>query len=457
MQQRLVFVPVALLALFSGCTTAQKDSASPTASAPPATSTVSAAEAPQAAPPPSQTTPQGQAQSDNLKTLEGFRTTGASLDMETVPQTGAKTNALRANLQNIKLPPGFKIDLYAVVPDARHMAIGPSTGIVFVGTRKTRVWAVTDRTKTRVADEVKVFSPSVKFRVPNGVCFTPDGILYVVEHNRVLSFPAAEFFYEGPDVAASAVVPQGGLIPVEEESFNHGARTCRIGPDNKLYITLGNPFNVPAKDKLPLYGKTGMMGIVRMDRDGKNREVFAQGVRNSVGMDFNPMDKTLWFTDNQVDGMGDDTPPGELNRAEKAGLNFGFPWYGGGKVRTDEYKSDQPPANAVFPEVEFAAHAADLGMTFYRGKTFPAKYQGGVFVAEHGSWNRTTPIGARIMFVPVGANGHAGKAEVFAEGWLTRTNEYLGRPVDVAQLPDGSLLVSDDYAGAIYRISYAGK
>jgi glucose/arabinose dehydrogenase len=394
---------------------------------------------------------------DNMKKLENFQSTGANLNMETIPQTGAKAEAIRNNLKNVKLPPGFKIDLYAIVPDARHMAVGPSTGILFVGTRKTQLWAVTDRAKTRVADEVKPFSPSISMKVPNGVCFSPDGILYVVEHNRVLAFPAAEFFYEGPDVAAATVVPQGQLIPVEEESFNHGARACRIGPDNKLYITMGNPFNVPAKEKLPIYAKTGMMGILRMDRDGKNREVFAQGVRNSVGLDFNPKDKTLWFTDNQVDGMGDDTPPGEINRATKAGQHFGFPWYGGGKVRTVEYKDDNPPANVVFPQVEMAAHAADLGMTFYRGAMFPAKYQGGIFSAQHGSWNRTTPVGARVMYTSLKADGTADKTEVFADGWLTPNKEYLGRPVDLATLPDGSLLVSDDYAGAIYRVSYAGQ
>lgn len=394
---------------------------------------------------------------DNMQKLESFRTTGTPLTLETVPQTGPKADALRHNLQKIKLPPGFKIDLYAIVPDARHMAVGPSTGIVFVGTRKTKVWAVTDRTKMRVADEVKVFSPSLDFKVPNGVCFSPDGILYVAEHNRVLAFPAAEFFYEGADVAVSQVVPQGKLVPVEEESFNHGARTCRIGPDNKLYITLGNPFNVPPKEKIALYDKVGMMGIIRMDRDGKNREVFARGVRNSVGMDFNPKDKTLWFTDNQVDGMGDDIPPGELNRAPKPGLNFGFPWYGGGKVRTEEYKGQTPPAGVVFPQVEMTAHAADLGMIFYTGQMFPAKYRGGIFNAQHGSWNRTTPVGARIMFTSLKADGTADKTEVFADGWLAPSKEYLGRPVDVAQLPDGSLLVSDDYAGAIYRISHAGQ
>ncbi|TEA78041.1 PQQ-dependent sugar dehydrogenase [Allopusillimonas ginsengisoli] len=394
---------------------------------------------------------------NNVNKLLNMEVTGTPLELESVPQTGARQEALTRNLEHVKLPDGFKISLYAIVPDARHMAVGPSTGVVFVGTRKTKMWAVTDSAKVRVADSVTRFAPSVSMKVPNGVCFSRDGILYSVEHNRVLAYPAAEFFYGGPDVAADVVVPQGELIPVEEESFNHGARTCRIGPDNKLYITMGNPYNVPPKEKIEVYNKYGMMGIVRMDRDGKNREVYAYGVRNSVGQDFNPADGTLWFTDNQVDGMGDDTPPGELNRATKIGQNFGFPHYGGGDVRTVEYKDDEPAVDAVFPQVEMAAHAADLGMTFYTGKMFPAQYQGGVFVAEHGSWNRTTPIGARIMFTSLKEDGTADQTEVFADGWLTSNNEYLGRPVDVAMLPDGSLLVSDDYAGAIYRISYGDK
>jgi glucose/arabinose dehydrogenase len=394
---------------------------------------------------------------DNVSTLSNFKETGNKTPAETVPQTGQRADALRENLKAIKLPPGFKIELYAVVPDARHMAIEPSTGVVFVGTRKTRVWQVTDRTKRRVADDVVSFASSVTFKVPNGVCFSPDGVLYIVEQNRVLAFPAAQFFGEGgPDVAAAVVVPQGKLIPAEFESFNHGARACRIGPDKKLYIALGQPWNVPPKAKLGALDTNGLAGIIRIDQDGKNREVYAHGVRNSVGLDFNPKDKTLWFTDNQVDGMGDDTPPGELDRATKAGENFGFPWYGGGKVRTADYKDATPPANVVFPQVEFAPHAADLGMSFYTGKMFPAKYQGGIFVAEHGSWNRTKPIGARLMYVTVKDDGTAGETEVFAEGWLTSTGEYMGRPVDVQQLQDGSLLVSDDYAGAIYRISYAG-
>jgi glucose/arabinose dehydrogenase len=395
---------------------------------------------------------------DNMQRLQQFQTTGTSMVMETVPQTGPRADAINKNLERVKLPPGFKIGLYAVVPDARHMAVGPSTGVVFVGTRKTKVWAVTDHGKARVADEVKVFAPSVQFKVPNGVCFSRDGFLFIAEHNRVLVFPAAEFFYEGPDVAVAEVVPQGKLIPVEDESFNHGARVCRIGPDNKLYIALGQRFNVPPKEKLASYNQWGIGGIVRMDREGKGRDVFARGVRNSVGMDFNAKDGSLWFTDNQVDGMGDDQPAGELNRATGPGQHFGFPWYGGGKIRTEEYKAEQPPEGVFFPQVETAPHAADLGMTFYTGAMFPQKYRGGIFSAQHGSWNRTVPVGARVMFTALKPDGTAEKTEIFAEGWLDpTTHEYAGRPVDLAPLADGSLLVSDDFAGAIYRISYEGS
>jgi glucose/arabinose dehydrogenase len=390
----------------------------------------------------------------NLEKLSNFQGTGASMDIPTIAQGGRKADAIARTLKQIKLPEGFKISLYAIVPDARHMAVGPQGVVTFVGTRKNKVYAVTDRDKDRVADEVKVFAPSIDFTIPNGVCFSRDGFLFIAEQNRVLMFPAAEFFYEGPDVAAFQLVKGGELIPKDEESFNHTARTCRVGPDDKVYVSLGQPFNVFAPDKMDKYAKTGIGGIIRMDREGKNREVFATGIRNSVGMDFNPKDKTLWFTDNQVDGMGDDIPPGEINRADKAGMHFGFPYYGGGKVRTTEYKDEQPPANAVAPQVETVAHAADLGMTFYTGKQFPARYQGGFFSAQHGSWNRTTPVGARVMFTSLKPDGTADKTEVFAEGWLSPGGEYLGRPVDTAVLADGSLLVSDDLAGAVYRISY---
>src|SRR5688572_10625166 len=184
------------------------------------------------------------AQSDNLDTLQNMQRTGTGTEaFQMVEQEGEYADQLRANLENVELPDGFLIDLFAVVPDARHIAVGPQGIAVFVGTRKEEAWAITDRDKNRVADEVKRLAPSIQMAVPNGVCFSRDGFLFVVEQNRVLTLPAAEFFYEGTDVAVGVVVPQGELIPEEEESFNHTARVCDIGPDNKLYIALGQPFN----------------------------------------------------------------------------------------------------------------------------------------------------------------------------------------------------------------------
>lgn len=397
------------------------------------------------------------AQAQNIDKLKQMKVSGTDLNIPPVPQSGPQAEAIKKNLEKVKLPPGFRISLYAVVPDARHMAVAPSTNMLFVGTRKTAVWAVTDRLSSGTATEVKAFAPSLNFKVPNGVCWTRDGSLLVAEHNRVLMFPAAEFFYEGPDVAVAEVVPQGQLIPVEEESYNHGARTCRVGPDNMLYVTLGQPFNVQPREKLKLYDQVGIGGIVRMNLDGSKREVFARGVRNSVGMDFNPKDKSLWFTDNQTDGMGDDIPMGEINRATQVGQFFGYP-YIVSKTRITEngYDKDPIPANTVNPQVMTDAHAADLGITYYGAKQFPAKYQGGFFSAQHGSWNRTKPVGARVMFTSVKSDGTADKTEVFADGWLDgETGVYRGRPVDVAVMKDGSLLVSDDFAGAIYRITYS--
>jgi len=338
--------------------------------------------------------------------------TGSTADWPEVPQTGAKADQVKQNLTKIKLPAGFHVSLYALVPDARHIAVGPQGVATFVGTRKSKVWVVTDRGRGGVGDEVKEFAPTLPKKIPNGVCFSKDGFLYIAEQNRVLEYAAAEFFYESADVVAGAVVPEGELIPKGEESYNHTARTCRVGPDNKLYIQLGQPYNVPAKEKFDLYRKVGMGGIIRMDRDGKNREGYAVGMRNPVGMDFNPKDKTLWSNDNQVDGMGDDIPPGEMNRMTAPGQDFGFPWYGGGHTRTVEYKAETPPANVVFPEVEQVAHAADLGLMFYTGTMFPKKYQGAIFSAQHGSWNRTTPVGARVMVTFLKEDGHvAGKSE----------------------------------------------
>ena len=406
----------------------------------------------------SDTPPSATAGNDaTMKKLEDFKSTGGR-PLMAVQQGGSKAEAIKKNLEAIKLPPGFKISLYALVPDARMIAVGPQGVVTYVSTRKNKIYTMTDRGHTGAAEDVREFAPGIQFNNPNGICFSKDGILYSVEQNRVLDFPAAEFFYEGADVAVEPVVKQGELIPASEESFNHSARVCRVGPDNKLYITLGQPYNVYAPSKYDMYYKAGLGSIIRMDRDGSNREIYAHGIRNSVGMDFNPKDKTLWFTDNQVDGMGDDKPAGEINHVTQPGQNFGFPWYGGGHTRTVEYKDQTPPADVVFPVVEETAHAADLGLMVYSGKMFPKEYQGAIFSAQHGSWNRTVPVGARVMVTKIDGDGKAPDgSKPFAEGWLDEDQEYTGRPVDVEQMHDGSLLVSDDLAGAVYRITYEGK
>ncbi len=358
---------------------------------------------------------------------------------------------LRAVLARIKLPQGFHIALYALAPEARHLAVAPDGKTIFVGTRGDKLYKVA--ADLDAPAKVEIFAPNEKFELPNGPCFAPDGTLFVAEFNRILKFsPVAGGGWD--EDHPKTVVPQGELVP-PEVSHGHGLRVCRVGPDGKLYVTIGQPHNVPPKDKMPLYNQRGMGGIIRMNQDGSLREVFARGIRNSVGLDFNPADGVLWFTDNQVDMMGDDIPPEELNRATRAGENFGFPWYGGGHVRTHEYADETPPPDVVFPEVELTAHAADLGMIFCRGSRFPVQWRG-VFIAQHGSWNRTVPIGARVVFVPM-RDGKAGRSIPFAEGWNPGRTPYLGRPVDVAELPDGSLIVSDDQQGALYRIFYDSK
>ena len=396
----------------------------------------------------------------NLQKLGAFKRTDSG-PMQRVEQGGKYAANLEKVLQRIKMPPGFKIELFAIAPDARNMAVSRNKGTVWIGTRKSTVWSATDRDMDNMADTVEEFSPSVKFDIPNGVCYSPDGFLFIAERNRVMMFPAAEFFMEGADTVAIPIVKQGELIPVDEESYNHTARVCAIGPDDKLYISLGQPHNVAPADKVDLYNKVGIGGMIRMNRDGTGREVVATGIRNSVGHAFNPKDGSLWFTDNQVDGMGDEIPPGELNRMPEMGMWYGHPYYGGGDVRTNEYKDQEIPeamaSKYVPPQVEMIAHAADLGMMFYTGRMFPAKYKNAIFSAQHGSWNAVKPRGARVMVTFLDDEGNAAKTEPFAEGWMTEDGYYLGRPVDVQQYIDGSILVSDDKAGAVYRISYQGE
>ncbi|MFO1125866.1 MAG: PQQ-dependent sugar dehydrogenase [Methylocystis sp.] len=365
---------------------------------------------------------------------------------ESVSQNAHRAE-IESALKRVKLPPGFSISLYAIAPGARTLAIGREGKAILVGTQEKDIYVMTPGENSAAA--VERFAPSMPFIMPHGVCLSADGALFLVERNRVTRFDDAENTWRDAAANAKVIVKSGDLIPRNEESRGHSSRVCQIGPDGKLYISLGQPYNVSPPEKLPLYQKTGIGGIVRMNLDGSQREVFATGIRNSVGMVFDT-DGSLWFTDNQVDSMGDNQPPGEINRADRPGLNFGFPWYGGGHVRTNEYARIEPPKDAVFPIVETAPHAADLGITFYRGDMFPKEYRGALFYAQHGSWDRSVPIGARVMVTLSGTTESA----PFAEGWNDGTGSYLGRPADVAALADGSLLVTDDQNGAIYRITY---
>jgi glucose/arabinose dehydrogenase len=312
-----------------------------------------------------------------------------------------------------------------------------------------------------VADTVERFAPNIKFDIPNGPCYSADGHLYIAERNRVLWFPAAEYFMESPDTVAIPIIDQGELIPEAEESYNHTGRVCAIGPDNKLYVSMGQPFNVSGPDKQSLYNEVGIGGMISFNRfpGDLDRKTVATGIRNSGGHAFNPKDGKLWFTDNQVDGMGDETPPGELNKMPKMGMWYGHPYYGGGNVRTNEYKNDKIPQDLasryVKPQHEMQAHAADLGMSFYTGDMFPKKYDNAIFSAQHGSWNAVVPRGAQIMVTYLDSKGNAKMTEPFMTGCMTAKGVYLCRPVDVQMYIDGSLLVSDDKAGVVYRITYA--
>jgi glucose/arabinose dehydrogenase len=340
-------------------------------------------------------------------------------------------------LGTIRLPPGFRIDLYAAdVPGARSMTLSPG-GILFVGSRDAgNVYAVLDRGKRNRADEVVVIARGMN--MPNGVAFR-DGALYVAEVGRVLRLDGIESRLKNPPkpVVVNASFPT---------KTHHGWKFIRFGPDGYLYVPVGAPCNV-CEEKDPRFA-----AIHRMKPDGTALEIFASGVRNTVGFDWHPETKELWFTDNGRDRMGDDRPPDELNRAPRKGMHFGFPYLHGKSVSDPEFGDRGRGLSFTPPEMELGPHVASLGMRFYTGTMFPAAYRNQIFIAEHGSWDRSTPIGYRVTLVRL-SGGRATNYQVFAEGWLQGSSAW-GRPVDVLVMPDGALLVSDDKAGAIYRISY---
>ena len=358
--------------------------------------------------------------------------------LRTVPISNCGENG--TGLACIKLPPGFSIDYYAEnIEGTRSMALSPN-GTLFVGSRDAgKVYAVLDRNNDSKADDVRVLAEGLD--MPNGVAFR-NGSLYVAEVSRVLRYDNIEATLENPP----APVVVNDKFPSDRA---HGWKYIKFGPDGKLYVPVGMPCNVCNKE-----GEDERYGtIMRMEPDGSQLEIFAKGVRNTVGFAWHPETGELWFTDNGRDWLGDDIPPDELNRAPRKGMHFGFPFCHGGDIPDPEFGGLRNCSEFTPPEIKLGPHVAALGMTFYTGTMFPEEYRKQIFIAEHGSWNRKIPIGYRISLVRL-ENGTAVSYEPFAGGWLQGLAAW-GRPVDVLVMPDGALLVSDDKNNAIYRISYS--
>lgn len=341
------------------------------------------------------------------------------------------------HLDRIKLPPGFAIDTYATnIEGARSLALGPE-GIVFVGSRSPgKVYALIDRNGDHKADEIIIIAKGLNS--PNGVAYF-GGSLYVAEISRVLRFDTIAKQLSNPPkpVVINDTFPK---------DTHHGWKFIGLGPDGKLYVPVGAPCNICLRDD-PRYAS-----IMRMNPDGSSLEIFAQGVRNTVGFDWHPKTKELWFTDNGRDWMGNNQPPDELNCAPQKGMHFGFPYCHGATIPDPEWGTKRSCTEFMPPRKNLGPHVAALGMRFYTGRMFPPEYHNNIFIAEHGSWNRLLPIGYRITRA-IEKGGVITGYEVFIEGWLQTLSSW-GRPVDVLVMPDGALLVSDDKADAVYRISY---
>lgn len=357
------------------------------------------------------------------------------------PRAEARTSAVRAeaglSLERVRLPKGFQIAAYATdVENARSLALSPAQTL-FVGTRENdKVFAIPNADKDATGDRVLVIAEGLD--TPNGVAFHA-GALYVAEQHRVLRFDDIEARLEHPPkpTVLNDSFPRDG---------HHGWKFLAIGPDHKIYVPIGAPCNICERDD-PRYAS-----ITRMALDGTGLEVFARGVRNTVGFDFHPDTRELWFTENGRDELGDELPPDELNHAGKAGQHFGYPYCHGRDIRDPEFGAKRSCAQSVAPVALLGAHVAALGMRFYTGSMFPNEYRKQLFIAEHGSWNRSKKSGYRVTLLRL-AGQRALSYEPFAEGFLNGEQAW-GRPVDVLVMPDGALLVSDDQANAIYRISY---
>jgi len=343
--------------------------------------------------------------------------------------------AQRLPLGDIKLPPGFEISVFVDdVPNARAMSLG-ERGTLFVGTRgEGKVYAV----RIRDNKAVETLTIASRLDMPVGVVYHK-GALYVSDVSRILRFD---------NIEAQLSPPPRPIIVTDRfpTDTSHGWKFISFGPDGLLYVPVGAPCNIckPDPDRYA--------NIMRLKADGSGLEVYARGVRNTVGFDWHPETKELWFTDNGADWLGDDLPNDELNHAPRPGMDFGYPYCHQGDTPDPEFGEQRKCAEFTPPVVKLGPHVAALGMRFYTGNMFPAEYRNNIFIAEHGSWNRSNKLGYRVARVVV-SGGKAVKHEIFAEGWLQDESAW-GRPVDVLVMPDGALLVSDDRAGVIYRISY---
>lgn len=353
--------------------------------------------------------------------------------------TGSFAASAAPELDKLQLPAGFSIDVFAAdVKDARSLALG-DRGTVFVSTRaRDTVYALVDTDQDGKSD--RTYTIAKGLNSPNGIAFR-NGALYVAEVSRILRYDAIEENLSNPPepVVVSDAFPN---------DRHHGWKFIAFGPDNKLYVPVGAPCNICAPDP------DRYAVIMRMDADGTNLETFARGVRNSVGFDWHPETKTLWFNDHGRDWMGDDMPSDELNHAPRADMHFGYPYCHQGDTPDPEFGSQRTCEEFAPPALNQGGHVAPNGLRFYTGEMFPEAYRNRIFIAQHGSWNRSTKNGYRIVSVKV-EDGKVSDHKPFVEGWVEDEKAW-GRPVDVLVMPDGALLVSDDHAGVIYRITYDG-
>lgn len=346
-------------------------------------------------------------------------------------------------LDKLIMPAGFSINVYGRVDNARSMAMG-TKGTLFVSNRNgNSVYALVDTNGDFKADKRFVIASGLK--MPNGVAFK-DGSLYVAEIDKLWRFDEIENNLEN--------VPTPTLIYEDYPADrHHGWKYIAFGPDGKLYVPVGAPCNI-CESKDAIYAS-----ITRMDPDGSNREIYASGVRNTVGFTWHPVTGELWFTDNGRDLLGDEIPPCELNRVTQIGQHFGYPYCHGGDIKDPEFGDKRPCSDFIKPAQKLNPHVAPLGLKFYTGSMFPIQYQNKVIIAEHGSWNRSPEAGhtGHVLSIVSEENGVGTSYETFISGFLNKeTNKAWGRPVDVLILNDGSMLVSDDLSGTIYRITYQG-